>query len=99
MPNDPIWEYDANSAFYKDLAEDLRDDTFRKEFMRPARVWVAIWENQAPTVHVDRDSLMDHNDLREQLNVADDFGEPFFDIGDDFILLEDFVRAYLVDLL
>jgi len=59
---------------------------------KPLKVWVCIWDGRSPTVHRNRQTVLD-------IMFSDGVGEEDLDVNkDNFIYFDDYLRAELVDL-
>ena len=58
----------------------------------PIRFWVCVWDNRSPTLYVDKVAVMN------EILAADIDPDEIEDYG-DIVLVDDWVRAYLVPLL
>ena len=58
----------------------------------PIRFWVCVWDNRSPTLYVDKVAVMN------EILAADIDPDEIEDYG-DIVLVDDWVRVYLVPLL
>ena len=59
---------------------------------KPLKIWVCIWNGQPPTVHRNRQTIID-------ILFSDGIEEHEIDINEeDYIYIDDYLRAQLIDL-